>query len=362
MEQLSDSSFEENEINMINESEKADDDKGYSLKLPQSLYRTPRPRQQWIDGKFVKSQDKVEEAWVELFIDLVYVVLIYKLGEMAMVCFDLARVVFGRVLLIFWSLCLTRMSIDEYANRFYSHDLLHKLLYLFYTGGVFVQVMNINAKSNPVDDSSACVDVYAYTVGILGGFLLTRVSLIIIHLLVMFHYPKAKEQFIFDIYRWTTSCVLIICVLISTENQAIMYYVLLALVVQETLAWLLSRSLFRQRYTFPVDLELLQARWGIWIMIVIGEAIIQLLVPPLQTNSLSKGYAINLLALLLMFSLAMQYYDACQREWFEHALTKSATSGIVWIWLHPIVSFFLFGIGVSLKMINHDDNANVSFS
>ena len=33
------------------------------------FYQTPRPRQQWINNKFVKSAEKNEEQWTELFID-----------------------------------------------------------------------------------------------------------------------------------------------------------------------------------------------------------------------------------------------------------------------------------------------------
>jgi len=347
-----------------NEEDEFDDENNESSSLRFSaLYQKPKPRQQWIGSVFVKTEvlegsSKAEEAWVELFIDLVYVVLIYKLGDLLTSCFNSSSTswVLIKVFIIFWSLCLTRMAIDEYANRFYSNDLAHKIFYLIYTAGVAVQVMNVNSSSKY--HSHDCGYYSEYSIGIMVGILITRLALILIHLAVMSSNEKASDQFIFDIYRWGFSC----CVAISSiviqlnyyQSQSIDTALQAVIIASETIAWLLSRSLFRYKYTYPIDLELLQIRWGVWIMIVIGEAIIQLLLPSLSIHRLTYNYSFDLFALVLMFSLAMQYYDACQRAWFCHAITKSALAGIIWIWLHLSMSFCMFGVGIGLKMALHD--------
>jgi hypothetical protein len=108
-----------------------------------ALFNIPKPRQEWIDGKFVQRHEKNEEAWVELFNDLIYVVLLTKLGDLFISC---EHNVFNyfKLCTLFWTMCLTRQAIDEYSNRFYSHDLVHKLIYVVYSAGVFIQVLNIN--------------------------------------------------------------------------------------------------------------------------------------------------------------------------------------------------------------------------
>ena len=294
--------------------------------------------------------------------------------------------VLGRVFIIFWSLCLTRMAIDEYANRFYSHDLFHKTLYLIYTAGVFVQVMNVSAypinssnttpatygviltsdsttlglingmssDSASTSISNSCYYPTSNSIGILAGLLLTRVALILVHGAVMYNNKQATEQFIFDIIRWSISSFVVVAGIIvnlitNISDEANIAFQFIVIIV-ETVAWFLSRSLFRHKYTYPIDLELLQSRWGVWVMIVIGEAIIQLLIPILPSNGQTKFYEINLLALLLMFSIAMQYYDSCHRQWYEHAITKSALAGLVWIWLHPAMTFSLFGVGIAIHI------------
>ena len=57
-----------------------------------------------------------EEAWVELFIDLVYVVLLGKLGNVLCYC-PISFPIFFKIIFIFWGMCLTRQCIDEYSNR-----------------------------------------------------------------------------------------------------------------------------------------------------------------------------------------------------------------------------------------------------
>jgi low temperature requirement protein LtrA len=104
-----------------------------------ALYNSPKPRQEWVDGQFIQNSED-EEAWVELFIDLVYVVLLSKIGDLMETCMHEDPFYGFKLAVIFAVMCLARQSIDEYANRFYSHDLAHKLIYLVYTLGIFIQV------------------------------------------------------------------------------------------------------------------------------------------------------------------------------------------------------------------------------
>jgi hypothetical protein len=61
------------------------------------------------------------------------------------------------------------------------------------------------------------------------------------------------------------------------------------------------------------------------------------------------------LSILLLFLLAMQYFDSCQTVWFRHALTKSAIAGVSWIWLHVSMTHYLFRMGLWLKELSVAD-------
>ncbi len=141
-----------------------------------ALFNRPKPRQEWIDSKFVQHSEKSEEAWVELFIDLVYVVLLIKLGDVLSHCSS--GFYFFKISVYFCSMCLTRQAIDEYANRFYSHDLFHKIIYLVYTLGVFIQVLNINSHVD-ADGSYVCSYESDFGLGFSVGFFITRISTIL---------------------------------------------------------------------------------------------------------------------------------------------------------------------------------------
>jgi hypothetical protein len=172
---------------------------------------------------------------------------------------------------------------------------------------------------------------------------------------IMYHFPLARLQFLFDVIRWSiTACLMILSLILHSQGSAsdIQDVIILGVAVLIELAvWIISRAIFRSWYKYPIDLDLMQARWGVWVMIVVGEAVIQMLYRNVDIYELQDTYIFSLAAFALMFSLAMQYYDACQVEWFEHALTKSAAQGVAWIWLHIPMTQHLFRVGVSFNVV-----------
>jgi hypothetical protein len=103
------------------------------------IFNWPMPRQEWITGKFIEHHEKNDEGWVELFIDLIYVVLLSSLSNQFESVESASVQLFFKVSLSFWIICLTRQAIDEYSNRFYCHDFVQKCIYFVYTIAVFIQ-------------------------------------------------------------------------------------------------------------------------------------------------------------------------------------------------------------------------------
>ena len=63
---------------------------------------------------------------------------------------------------------------------------------------------------------------------------------------------------------------------------------------------------------------------------------------------------------MLIFTFALLYCDSVLRENLEvHAMRRSAAAGVLWTWLHVVVGFTLFIIGVSIKLcfsaVVHDE-------
>ena len=239
-----------------------------------ALYNAPKPRQEWVDGQFMQYAED-EEAWVELFIDLVYVVLLSKLAQIGENCVKGSPFFGLKMAITFCVMCMTRQAIDEYSNRFYSHDLAHKFIYLIYTIGVFCQVLNISAIPTSAGSHAVCGYQPVYGLGMAIGVLITRVSLIVIYLLVVFKNIRGQKQFIFDLTRFVvSSLIMIVSIALNISGHAsdkIETALLGVLVIQELLIWVGSRLFFRSRFTYPIDLELMQSRWGNWVMIVVSQ-------------------------------------------------------------------------------------------
>ena len=137
------------------------------------------PRQEWIDGKFIRHDDH-EESWVDLFIDLVYVLLLSSLAHTLSTC-EMSVTVYFRTSLLFWITCLTRQAMDEYTNRFFCHDVVQKANFLLYSIGLCVQVYSfcILAWSNHELTHEHC-DITSphFSSSYAVGVLVTRICLL----------------------------------------------------------------------------------------------------------------------------------------------------------------------------------------
>lgn len=90
----------------------------------------------------------------------------------------------------------------------------------------------------------------------------------------MYYHTAARKQFQFDVGRWSaTSILMIVLIILNSTNyhSDIVDFIFFILVVAiELLTWVISRTMFRKYFVFPVNLEMLQLRWGVWVMIVVS--------------------------------------------------------------------------------------------
>lgn len=89
----------------------------------------------------------------------------------------------------------------------------------------------------------------------------------------MRHNEKAQAQFEFDILRWAVSVALmVINIIVHSVGKAadwIDINIMGIIVGLEILAWIYTRVVFRSRFQYPISLDLMQERWGVWVMIVV---------------------------------------------------------------------------------------------
>ncbi len=172
--------------------------------------------------------------------------------------------------------------------------------------------MNINAVatgSSPYGrllytdyDLHNCEMAPEYVDGFAIGFIITRFSLVVLYSMVCYDNPKAQEQFLAVLIRNVLS--LLAMVLMFSQNN--FWATLLIVAVIEGIghiaiptlyshsnSWFAATFLPLYKYNFPLDIYEVQHRLGLFIMMVLGEGIIQLLQSAYDTHHEGRTYHFN---------------------------------------------------------------------
>lgn len=257
------------------------------------FYSGFKSRHTWNEDKTVVlslAHEESGESWITLFIDLVYVAMFMNVGYLIEYCGDNPKVV-EVSFMVFVTMFVSRLAIDEYSNRFFADDIFHRLVYYVYTFGVFVMTLNINYTISDhhrrLYDSSFgdCIYVNEYWNGFAYGFLITRLSLILLYSMVCYNNKNAFNQFAIVVFRFSLSTIIVAIFLISQSEKLEVYNLAIALEVFFSMLPKLL-GIFKDDFKlnvrtipeiYPLDMFEYQNRLGIFYMMVLGESIIQLL-------------------------------------------------------------------------------------
>jgi hypothetical protein len=92
-------------------------------------------------------------------------------------------------------------------------------------------------------------------------------------------------------------------------------------------------------------------RQGTFFMLILGEAVIQLV--QAQTTFHIPSYARALLGFAVVFNVGNVYYEQQQREPSRHVLTRSNLLGYLWIDLQSLLSMLVLFFAVGIKLVFH---------
>lgn len=283
------------------------------MPIPQltRFYRGVNPRIEWNADKssIVKlHHSDEEESWIALFIDLVYVAMFINVGHVLDSCgsnTDTVRSAF----IVFMIMFISRYSIDEYSNRFFADDIFHRLVYFVYTFGVFIMTMNISSNIPGGDEEHRrhlmesqseignCLVRSDYANGFAAGFIITRVSLVSLYSMVSYCDRRAAGQFWIYILRHGASLMAMVAFVLdptASFSSSLMLVGLIELlcttVVPRILRFRAIEKYNLYNYVFPLDIYEVQSRLGIFVMMVLGESMIQLLTDAYNTHHTNQTY------------------------------------------------------------------------
>lgn len=223
-------------------------------------------------------------------------------------------------------------------------------------------ILNIPTNSHFED---TCPHMGLDKKGFLVGYLGSRISILVFSALIMYTNPKSRPQFAYDFILSTVVTIIGLFNFQNAIDRTIFYKVILPVEILLSVAFFgrYLRPIFlnfigikaEEYYVYPINVLVMQRRLCIFIMMVLGEGVIQILQPTLNQDHLIRCYSYAFAAIVLIFSFAMLYCDAALREHIdEHALRRSAIRGAIFIYAHSVCGFFMFLLGASLKLAYHD--------
>ena len=153
-----------------------------------NIYKKPPPPHDVDEDE----EEDEEVGWIFLFVDLVYVALLSKLSHVIEYC-ALSVHTFLFVITIFTVSFVTRLTIDDYACRFVTNDIVHRLAYFVYTMTNFIMTLNANAHHTDYPSDKACKANF-YTFGFSCGFLISRLVFMALLCAIIYEDQKTDNE------------------------------------------------------------------------------------------------------------------------------------------------------------------------
>jgi low temperature requirement protein LtrA len=270
-------------------------------------------------------------TWLELFFDLVFVVAMAELSHSLSKHLTLSGV--GSFLFLFVAVWWCWIGATFYSTRFDTDDLGHRLLTLLQMAFVVTMAVNIPHAF----DRSAVDFALSYT---------AFRGLLVFQYLNAGHYnPPVRpltqaiaKGFSFSVGLWLLS------VLVPSPLRFWLWGVGLVI---ELLTPLLAGRYLAQ---FPPSFSHIPERFGLFTMIVLGEAIWAVVggLSDLPSWGLA-GIGVGLLGLVLAFSFWWMYFDTIDSSALKSILMGQLKVSMGWIYLHLPLSMGLVATGVAIE-------------
>ncbi|MEW5872840.1 MAG: low temperature requirement protein A [Chloroflexota bacterium] len=269
-------------------------------------------------------------TWLELFYDLVYVAVLIQLGNVLSEQISLEG--FGRFVILFLPLWWAWTGMTFYMNRFVVNDLPHRLL-------IYLQITAIAVLGISLEG--------AFT-GLTQQFSLAYAAIRLVQVLLYVrtwkHEPATRPL----TQRYVTGYLVGIALWVVAGFLPMPYAAglwLLALAIEIGNAFLPgTRALVS---LLPPDAEHMRERYGIFIIIVLGESFIKTITNASGTAISLEILVFSLLAIFVVFGLWWLYFDDVEAAEIKHRLFAP----YVWIYAHLPLSLGITAFGVASKKI-----------
>jgi low temperature requirement protein LtrA len=266
-------------------------------------------------------------TWLELFLDLVFVVAIAELG--ANLAADPTPAGFLRYLALFVPVIWAWAGFTFYATRFDTDDLVYRLLTLL---GMFLVAALASAIPHALDGGENRFVV---------AYVLVRLLLIALYVRAWRHVERARPLASWFILMFSIA---VVVWLVSLAVPTPWKYVLWAVAVGFELgapprAWRLIRQA-------PIHPAHIPERYGLLTIIVLGEAVIAVVLGTTEVNWTLETTAAAFGGFLVAAAIWWLYFDFLDSSMVARDLLR----GMTFVYAHFAVTAGIAALGVGVKL------------
>jgi low temperature requirement protein LtrA len=267
-------------------------------------------------------------TWLELFLDLVFVAAIAQVA--ATLSADPTAAGFGRYLALFLPIAWAWAGFTFYATRFDTDDLVYRLLTLL---GMFA----VAGLASTVPDA-----LHGGQNAFVVAYVSVRLILIALYVRVYRDLQVARPVAGWFILMFGLAvCDWLISLAVPVPWKYLLWGVALGLEhVAPIRAWRLLRGM-------PVDPRHIPERFGLLIIIVLGESVIGVVLGTAHVNWTVLSGAVAFAGFLAAAAIWWLYFDFLDAA---AVVTRNVRSGITFVYAHYFVAAGIAALGVGVKL------------
>lgn len=294
------------------------------------------------------------ETWYELFYDLVFVAAALQLGRV--IKYDHRPVGLIKSSILFLMLRSTWDHVTMYQNRFHMNDSTHMAYYLMQAMGAFVVALHLRIEGDAHNDNQFSWDREQHQHPISLMATLCRLITVLMYMRAFYFARPADRRYLLHVSVHTLlSAIVFACSMLTptddNSERLYLYIWALGIFVEKPLMYIFA-MLFPS-YMPPMVLQKnvghLVARQGMFFMLILGEAVIQLV--QAQGEYTFFSYVRAVLGFAIVFNVGNVYYEQQQREPEKHVLMRSHILGLLWIELQSLLSLCVLFFAVGIKLV-----------
>ncbi|KAI9355391.1 bacterial low temperature requirement A protein-domain-containing protein [Zopfochytrium polystomum] len=306
----------------------------YTIVKKERLFRRPKVRQYFDDGILHRSPEELKTSWLELFVDLLYVGVFFKAGELMInsQTWD----TFNHLALIVFPMLTHFEAYTSHNNTFHHEDMFYKI-------HTFIVVAFIAVMGNTLTNSFNPIAAANTSATFLWTYVLARAYLMIIPLIVVLVFERRFiKNYLPAVFTRPLALIPFIAAASIPAGEGkdslrigLWWFGILmdAIMPAGTIALLLYGGFGGRSRRLAVNIEHMAERHGALFVIALGTVAVSFLYN-FESNSMSSLIGLMILALLLGVNLNHLYFRAEGAQHYMHALRRVWYTGVAWTFIH----------------------------